>query len=101
MRISTINWGDDSAEKDPHLLHYFIQSPAFQRLKNKQKNIVLGRKGSGKSAVRKKLELDFMDEANTHVVNLSPKLNAIRNILNGRLWSGNFFSTYLAKTNPA
>lgn len=84
MKLSTINWGDDSAEKDPHLLHYFVQSQAFQRLREKQKNIVVGRKGSGKSAVRKKLEQVFTDDPTTHVINLSPKFNSIRNILNDK-----------------
>lgn len=84
MKLSSINWGDDSAEKDPHLLNYFIQSPAFQRLRAKQKNLVIGRKGAGKSAVRKKLEQTFNSDSSTHVTNLSPKFNSIRNILNDK-----------------
>lgn len=90
MKLSTINWGDDSAEKDPNLLRYFVQSAAFQRLHNKQKNFVVGRKGSGKSAVRKKLEQVFASNQITHVVNLSPKFNSIRNILNDKDISGGF-----------
>lgn len=90
MKISTINWGDDSAEKDPNLFHYFVQSAAFERLRNKQKNFVVGRKGSGKSAVRKKLEQIFTADSTTHVVNLSPKFNSIRNILNDKDISGGF-----------
>ena len=90
MKLSTINWGDDSAEKDPNLLQYFVQSAAFQRLRNKQKNFVVGRKGSGKSAVRKKLEQVFSSDPTTHVVNLSPKFNSIRNILNDKDISGGF-----------
>lgn len=90
MKLSTINWGDDSAEKDPNLLHYFVQSTAFQRLCNKQKSFVVGRKGSGKSAVRKKLEQVFSTENETHVVNLSPKFNSIRNILNDKDISSGF-----------
>jgi energy-coupling factor transporter ATP-binding protein EcfA2 len=90
MKLSEINWGDDSAEKDPYLLHYFVQSPAFQRLKDKQKTLVVGRKGSGKSAVRKKLEQVFSDDGATHVVNLSPKFSAIRNILNDADLSAGF-----------
>lgn len=90
MKLSTINWGDDSAEKDPNLLRYFVQSTAFQRLRNKQKNFVVGRKGSGKSAVRKKLEEVFASDNITHVVNLSPKFNSIRNILNDKDISGGF-----------
>lgn len=90
MKLSTINWGDDSAEKDPNLLQYFVQSTAFQRLHNKQKNFVVGRKGSGKSAVRKKLEQVFSAEPTTHVINLSPKFNSIRNILNDKDISSGF-----------
>lgn len=90
MKISNINWGDDSAEKDPYLLHYFVQSEAFTRLSQKQKSIVVGRKGSGKSAVRKKLEQVFSESENTHVVNLSPRFNSIRNILNDKDISSGF-----------
>jgi len=84
MNISEINWGDDSAERDPFLLEYFVTSDAFQRLKSKSKSIVVGRKGSGKSALRKKLEQTFELEKDTYVINLSPKFNSIRNILNDR-----------------
>jgi hypothetical protein len=82
LELNQINWGDDSAEKDHNLLYYFVQSAAFRRLSQKQKSIVVGRKGSGKSAVRKKLEQTFSEQEHTHVINVSPKFNAIRNILN-------------------
>lgn len=90
MKLSSINWGDDSAEKDPYLLNYFVQSPAFGRLQSKQKNLVIGRKGAGKSAVRKKLEQTFSVQDSTYVINLSPKFNAIRNILNDKDLAGGF-----------
>lgn len=90
MHISEINWGDDSAERDPFLLEYFVTSDAFQRLRARTKSIVVGRKGSGKSALRKKLEQTFQSETDTHVVNLSPKFNSIRNILNDRDIAENF-----------
>lgn len=84
MRISEINWGDDSAERDPFLLEYFVISDSFERLSGKSKSIVVGRKGSGKSALRKKLEKTFESENDTHVINLSPNYNSIRNILNDK-----------------
>lgn len=84
MRLADIQWGDDSAEKDPFLLEYFVTSDAFGRVRNRTKNIVVGRKGSGKSALRKKLEEDFKAAPDTLVVNLSPKYNAIKNVLNDR-----------------
>lgn len=82
MEISKINWGDDSAERDSNLLSYFVGTESYDRLLQKEKSIVVGRKGSGKSALRKKLEEDFMKEENTHVINISPKYSSIRNILN-------------------
>lgn len=84
MKICEINWGDDSAEKDPLLLEYFVDSDALARLKNKTKNIVIGRKGSGKSALRKKLEEHFSAENNTYTINISPKYTSIRNVLNDK-----------------
>jgi hypothetical protein len=84
MRISEINWGEDSAERDPRLLDYFITSDRFNRLSSKSKSIVVGRKGSGKSALRKKLEQTFTPQDDTYVINLSPSFNSIRNILNDR-----------------
>ena len=84
MKISKINWGDDSAEKDPNLLHYFINQDAIDRLSLKQKSIVVGRKGVGKSAVRKKLSETFSSTPNQHVLNLSPKFQSIKTILNDK-----------------
>ena len=84
MKISSINWGDDSAEKDPNLLHYFISQDAIDRLSQKQKSIVVGRKGAGKSAVRKKLSETFSSSESQHVLNLSPKFQSIKTILNDK-----------------
>lgn len=84
MDLHEINWGDDSAEKDPYLLEYFVDSAAYARMRSKSKSMVIGRKGSGKSALRKKLEEDFTNDENTFVVNLSPKYNSIRSVLNDK-----------------
>ena len=51
MKLSYITWGDDSAEKDSYLLDYFVTSDAFRRIAARSKNLVIGRKGSGKSAL--------------------------------------------------
>jgi len=82
MQLNAITWGDDSAERDNNLLSYFISTESYSRLLRKEKILVVGRKGSGKSALRKKLEADFSSENNTHVINISPKYSSIRNILN-------------------
>lgn len=90
MRLADIKWGDDSAEKDPFLLEYFVTSDAFLRVRQKTKSIVVGRKGSGKSALRKKLEQEFRNSSDTFVVNVSPKYNAIKSVLNDREIVQNF-----------
>lgn len=90
MNLNEITWGDDSAEKDPFLLEYFVDSAAFSRLRAKTKSMVIGRKGSGKSALRKKLEQEFAADPNTFVVNLSPKYNSIRSVLNDQELVTNF-----------
>lgn len=84
MRLCDISWGDDSAERDPNLLNYFFDTEAFSRISRKEKSIVVGRKGSGKSALRKKLSETFDTEKNTHVINVAPKFNSIRSILNDK-----------------
>lgn len=84
MKLSHIEWGDDSAERDPNLLDYFVASEPFQRLAKKTKSIVIGRKGSGKSALRSKLSETFKSESNTHVINLSPQYNSIKTVLNDK-----------------
>lgn len=82
MQLNRIDWGDDSAEKDEHLLEYFVSSDAFRRLAERRRSLVIGRKGSGKSALLKKLDQHFSDEPNTHVVRISPKFNTLRTVLN-------------------
>ncbi|UCZ55623.1 ATP-binding protein [Desulfurispirillum indicum] len=82
MTISEIDWGNDSAEKDAHLLEYFVDSKAFQRVSEGRKSIVVGRKGSGKSALLKKLGEHFSEQSNTYLTVLTPKYNNIRTVLN-------------------
>lgn len=82
MELKKIEWGDDSAEKDADLLSYFVDTESYGRCLRKSKSIVVGRKGSGKSALRKKLENDFSKQKDTHVINISPKYSSIQNILN-------------------
>lgn len=90
MNLNEIAWGDDSAERDDHLLAYFVDTESYRRLSTKNKFIVVGRKGSGKSALRKKLEETFSGKDDTHVINISPKYSSIRNILNERALSEGF-----------
>ncbi len=59
MNISLIDWGNDAAEHDKDLLEYFVEPSDFYRLENLKKTFIIGRKGSGKSAIRRKLQKIF------------------------------------------
>jgi hypothetical protein len=61
-------FGTDSAEKDKFLNSYFIQTGTYRAVVNKEKLIVVGRKGSGKSAIFQYLKNDN----NTVYIKLSP-----------------------------
>jgi hypothetical protein len=84
MLLNQIDWGDDSAEKDEHLLEYFVSSEAFRRLSENRRSLVVGRKGSGKSALLKKLYDHFQQNDHTYVIKLAPKFNNIRTVLNDK-----------------
>lgn len=90
MRLSDIDWGADSAENDPHLLQYFYDSSAFGRLSNRQKQLVIGRKGAGKSALRARLATHFSQQADTFVVSIAPQYTTIRSILNDKSLQATF-----------
>ncbi|MDR5868112.1 P-loop ATPase, Sll1717 family [Halomonas koreensis] len=90
MELNSILWGDDSAEKDENLLSYFVDTDSYGRLFRKSKFLVVGRKGSGKSALRKKLANSFDQQKDVHVVNITPSYSSIRNIVNEESFSEGF-----------
>ncbi|WP_437128298.1 ORC-CDC6 family AAA ATPase, partial [Pseudomonas aeruginosa] len=53
LSLESVDLGAPAAERDIHkgLQHYFIQSEAFRRVSNRSKTVVLGNRGSGKSAI--------------------------------------------------
>lgn len=59
MDLKDIYWGDESAENDVNLLKYFIEPRKIERMVRQSKSIIVGRKGAGKSAIRKYLS-DYM-----------------------------------------
>lgn len=90
MKISKINWGDDSAEKDPHLLKYFITSDAVERLSSFQKDFIIGRKGSGKSALRTKIKDIFKSYSDQTLIEVLPTYGQIRSITNNQIVNEKF-----------
>ncbi|HSS04026.1 MAG TPA: ATP-binding protein [Solirubrobacterales bacterium] len=53
LDISRLSFGAPAAERDidQGLQDYFVESPAFDRVRNGQKKIILGNRGTGKSAI--------------------------------------------------
>ena len=80
FNIVGIDWGNDSAENDTDLLNYFVTPDHFSRIREFKKSFIIGRKGSGKTAIRKKLLNELSQETNHFVIELSPTNSIFRNI---------------------
>ncbi len=72
--IETLRFGAPAAERDINqgLKSYFLESDAYKRLSSRQKTLVLGNRGSGKSALFKILA-DRERSRGTVVIELSPE----------------------------
>jgi hypothetical protein len=68
LEAAGIGFGQDVAERDAGLSRYFVQTSAFQRIRNNAKHIVIGPKGSGKSAILRELARD-----NNHTLVITPE----------------------------
>ncbi|HEV7329668.1 MAG TPA: hypothetical protein VGN63_01410 [Flavisolibacter sp.] len=90
IKISTIDWGNDSAEKDPNLLQYFISQPSLSRLFNRSKTFIIGRKGAGKSAIRKRLVEGFETWNDNYIIEISPTFNIFSNLISDHDIQKNF-----------
>ena len=53
MKLSEIDFGALAAERDSALRTYFVESDSFMRLRDGHRAVVLGNRGSGKSAIFK------------------------------------------------
>lgn len=53
INIESLSFGALAAERDQDLKDYFVESESFKRLSTGQKSVVLGPRGSGKSAIFK------------------------------------------------
>jgi len=72
--ISRMNFGAPAAERDISLglTDYFVESDAFKRLAERSKTIILGNRGTGKSAIFKVLA-ERAKRAGTLVLELNPE----------------------------
>src|SRR5690349_24952479 len=72
--FANLNFGAPAAERDiiRGLKDYFVESEAYRRIENRQKYIILGNRGSGKSAIFKVIA-DRERERGTLVLELAPE----------------------------
>jgi len=57
IKFSDIDWGEDEAKNDELLEHYFVEFPGYNNILNGKKRFIIGRKGTGKSAILQKIRL--------------------------------------------
>jgi hypothetical protein len=74
MEFDTLNFGAPAAERDINigLADYFVESDAYHRVLTRKKTIVLGNRGSGKSAIFK-IMARKSKIAGSHVLELNPE----------------------------
>ena len=53
-----VNWGPDEAKDDLGLRDYFFEIPQYQQLLDSDKRFVIGRKGTGKTAVLQRIKFE-------------------------------------------
>ena len=57
ISFSDIDWGEDEAKNDDSLERYFVEFPGFNEVLEGKKRYIIGRKGTGKTAILQKIRL--------------------------------------------
>ncbi|MDX1995945.1 MAG: hypothetical protein SF029_26420 [bacterium] len=68
---ANVAFGVPAAERDAGLIHYFVENEAFRRIKSGEKFIILGNRGSGKTAIIRMIE-EYEKQQGHVVINVSP-----------------------------
>ena len=58
IRFTDVDWGEDEARNDEMLDHYFVEFPGYENILKGSKRYIIGRKGTGKSAILQKIRLE-------------------------------------------
>lgn len=69
--LDEVSLGDIEAEKDNNLSDYFVDSTLYHKVKDPKNSasIIVGEKGTGKSAILKKISLDLDEKKVLHISN--------------------------------
>lgn len=83
-----VNWGSDDAKGDNSLSSYFIRIPEFDKIKEGDKRYIIGRKGTGKTAIIEQVTNEIKDTYDNFYSTLSLKdfpIQSIRNLKDSSL----------------
>ena len=73
-RLEKVNLGDLAAENEIRLLHnYFVPTGQYHEAKHGHARLVIGRKGSGKTAIFYKIRDDYVNRKTYLVLDLKPE----------------------------
>lgn len=65
---SGLSFGADVAEHDSGLARYFVTTQSYLAIKKRQRHLVIGAKGSGKSAILRELTADITESSDSLVI---------------------------------
>lgn len=71
ISFSDIDWGEDEAKNDESLDRYFVEFPGYEKILTGKKRYIIGRKGTGKSAILQKLRLQANSDATSFYSDVS------------------------------
>ncbi len=71
LSFSDIEWGEDEAKNDEALGQYFVEFPGYDEILKGKKRYIIGRKGTGKSAILQKLRLDSASDPTSFYSDIS------------------------------
>lgn len=71
IHFSDINWGEDDAKNDLSLEKYFVEFPGYEEILKGGKRYIIGRKGTGKSAILQKLRLQAEADPTSFAMDIS------------------------------
>ena len=71
LRFSDVTWGPDEAKDDSLLADYFVEFPEYCDILPGQKRYIIGRKGTGKSAILTKIRLECKNNPSYHYRDIS------------------------------
>lgn len=71
LSFSDIVWGPDEAKNDNSLANYFVEFPDYSEILKGEKRYIIGRKGTGKSAIIKRIRLEANNIQTFHYADIS------------------------------